>query len=175
MDLMSMTQLLGNLGEFLGALAVVATLFYLIRQVAQNSNQLEIQTQMRFAASLDGTDLAFSRFRELLITNEGVAEIWSKAIADFESLEGTQRIRADQLLFEWFVLFHNFYLRFGQLPEETLGADFLSNLRTLISTDLNHSGIRHWWWENNHRITTPQFVELMSGLIKEQEQKLRDG
>jgi hypothetical protein len=37
MDLMSTTQLLGNIGEFAGAIAVVVTLVYLARQVRGNS------------------------------------------------------------------------------------------------------------------------------------------
>jgi hypothetical protein len=37
MDLMSITQILGNLGEFAGAIAVVITLVYLARQVRGNS------------------------------------------------------------------------------------------------------------------------------------------
>ncbi len=37
MDLMSATQLLGNLGEFVGAIAVVVTLGYLTVQIRQNT------------------------------------------------------------------------------------------------------------------------------------------
>ena len=40
MDLMSTAQLLGNLGEFVGAIAVVATLIYLALQVRQSKVQI---------------------------------------------------------------------------------------------------------------------------------------
>ena len=36
MDLLSTAQLLGNFGEFVGAIAVVVTLFYLAAQVKQS-------------------------------------------------------------------------------------------------------------------------------------------
>ena len=75
---------------------------------------------MQFVASLDGTDVAFSRFREFLITSEEVSAIWNKALDDFDTLAGTERTRADQLLFEFFVLYHNFYIRFRQVAHDQL-------------------------------------------------------
>ena len=44
MDLMSTAQLLGNLGEFLGAIAVVVTLFYLAVQVRHGKEATEANT-----------------------------------------------------------------------------------------------------------------------------------
>lgn len=44
MDLMSTAQLLGNLGEFLGAIAVVVTLVYLAVQIRQNTTALHSST-----------------------------------------------------------------------------------------------------------------------------------
>jgi len=41
MDLISISQLLGNFGEFVGAIAVVITLIYLTAQIRQNTNALE--------------------------------------------------------------------------------------------------------------------------------------
>jgi hypothetical protein len=45
MDLMSTAQLLGNFGEFAGALAVVATLFYLALQVRHSREATEANTR----------------------------------------------------------------------------------------------------------------------------------
>lgn len=44
MSLIEMAQLLGNLGEFVGAIAVVVTLAYLAVQIRQNTAQLKLQT-----------------------------------------------------------------------------------------------------------------------------------
>jgi hypothetical protein len=49
MTLMDTAQLLGNFGEFFGAIAVVATLGYLAVQIRQNSNQMQ---KRRFGAGL---------------------------------------------------------------------------------------------------------------------------
>jgi hypothetical protein len=45
MDLMTTAQLLGNLGEFLGSIAVVATLIYLAIQIRHSSRQTETQIE----------------------------------------------------------------------------------------------------------------------------------
>ena len=43
MDLMDTAQLLGSLGEFVGAIAVVLTLVYLAFQIRQQSRQIQMQ------------------------------------------------------------------------------------------------------------------------------------
>lgn len=45
MDLLSITQLLGNLGEFLGAIAVVGTLIYLGIQVRHGKESMDANTR----------------------------------------------------------------------------------------------------------------------------------
>ena len=45
MTIMEMAQLLGNLGEFFGSIAVVATLVYLAIQIRHSSRQTETQIE----------------------------------------------------------------------------------------------------------------------------------
>ena len=45
MDHVTFAQLLGNYGEFVGAIAVVATLFYLALQVRHSSEATEANTR----------------------------------------------------------------------------------------------------------------------------------
>lgn len=45
MDLVTTTQVLGNVGEFIGAIAVVATLFYLALQVREGKKATEANTE----------------------------------------------------------------------------------------------------------------------------------
>lgn len=67
MDLMSTAQLLGNFGEFVGAIAVVATLVYLVLQIRQNT--LSIRSQSRYyvleALNLDMKQTQEPRFFEI--------------------------------------------------------------------------------------------------------------
>ena len=173
MDLMSTAQLMGNFGEFFGAIVVVVTLVYLARQIRQNSNQIKLQADMQFVTSLDGTDRAFSSFRQLLIINEDVCAIWNKAIDNFDSLTGNDRTRADQLLMEFYVIYHNLYLRFRPVNSEYFGVSVEQELARVISPELEHASVRTWWWQNKHRISTPEFVDLMSGIVREQDEKYK--
>ncbi|MEJ2239541.1 MAG: hypothetical protein P8X82_14690 [Gemmatimonadales bacterium] len=51
MDLMSIAQLLGNVGEFFGSIAVLVTLAYLTIQVRQNSNSINSSNYFNAATS----------------------------------------------------------------------------------------------------------------------------
>ena len=50
MSLMDVAQLLGNLGEFIGAIVIIATLIYLAMQVKQNTNALHAQSRQSVLA-----------------------------------------------------------------------------------------------------------------------------
>ena len=68
MSYMETAQLLGNLGEFLGAIAVVATLIYLGIQVRQN-------TRSSYATRQHTVQSEFSRMHEQVAGNAALAEL----------------------------------------------------------------------------------------------------
>lgn len=51
MDLMSTAQLLGNFGEFVGSIGVLATLIYLAFQIRQNSASLRVSVEQSISNS----------------------------------------------------------------------------------------------------------------------------
>lgn len=72
MDLMATAQLLGNFGEFFGAIAVVATLIYLAAQVKQAKHM----------AALSARESRNNGTRELflaLATSDRLADAWTRA------------------------------------------------------------------------------------------------
>ncbi len=83
--MMETIQMLGSLGEFVGAIAVVATLIYISIQVRHSSLLLEANkrateesTRLARAAALDRHADVVSRWRGRLIENVEVARIWQK-------------------------------------------------------------------------------------------------
>ena len=68
MTLMDTAQLLGNFGEFGGAIAVVATLVYLAYQIRQN-------TRSSYASRQHTVQAEFSRLHEQVVGNEALAEL----------------------------------------------------------------------------------------------------
>jgi hypothetical protein len=71
MDLMSTAQLLGNFGEFVGAIAVVTTLGFLTFQIRQNTKATK--------AAMDHTIRTdFNRLHEVIMTNPEVVELLNR-------------------------------------------------------------------------------------------------
>ena len=71
MSLMEWTQILGSVGEFAGAIAVVVTLLYLARQVRQSGRQVEHQVHLSSSEQL-------TKFVELAAASREVAEVLVK-------------------------------------------------------------------------------------------------
>ena len=72
MSVVEWAQVLGSIGEFVGAIVVVATVLYLARQVRIGARQLQQQ------AHLSSTE-QFIRFLELVAGSEQVSSVWAKA------------------------------------------------------------------------------------------------
>ena len=93
---METIQMLGSLGEFVGAFAVVATLIYLTIQVRHSRDAMEENTRLAQAAVLATTFEHFSQFRRHIIDNADVARLWREGCAGRE-LNEDDRTRFDEL------------------------------------------------------------------------------
>ncbi len=98
MDHQAFAQLLGNYGEFLGAIAVFATLVYLAIQIRQNTAAQLTATELAKADVTYKTADGYSRFYQML-ADEGLAEIWAKAHCD-EELSATDEVRLRAMVSE---------------------------------------------------------------------------
>jgi hypothetical protein len=86
MDLMDTAQLLGNFGEFVGAIGVVATLAYLAIQIRQNTRATHAASHHAVTDSLNQGNIAMAQDAEL-------AQIWATGCADRGSLTGPPGVR----------------------------------------------------------------------------------
>jgi len=109
MPLAELSQILGNFGEFVGAIAVVVTLVYIAIQVSHGRQEVEANriameenTRIQKAASLDSFNNAFSRFRSHIINSDDVARIWIEGKAGRLTSE-TDRERFIELSMELIV------------------------------------------------------------------------
>ena len=104
MDHQAFAQLLGNYGEFVGAIAVVATLFYLALQVRHSSEATEANTRAteesrRLAMAQTYQARASTSFSAFASAAEsgGMAPILVKYNeSGYESLSPEERVRFDQ-------------------------------------------------------------------------------
>ncbi len=93
---METIQMLGSLGEFVGAFAVVATLIYLTIQVRHSRDAMEENSRLARGAVLATTFAHLSQFRSHIIDNADVARIWHEGCAGGE-LNQDDRTRFDSL------------------------------------------------------------------------------
>jgi hypothetical protein len=76
MDLMDTAQLLGNFGEFVGAIAVVGTLLYLAVQLRHSSRVIEMNTEATRAETWSNTFQMELEFDRLLIGESEIMDLW---------------------------------------------------------------------------------------------------
>ena len=93
MTLMDTAQLLGNFGEFFGAIAVVATLVFLIVQIRQNTRQLR-------RVELNAASSQFSIPRMAIASDRGMAELAIKTLQAPDEIDTADQLRIDMFLTE---------------------------------------------------------------------------
>ena len=86
-----MLDMLGNLGDFIGGIAVVVTLIYLAHQVRQNTKSTQSPSYQAIVSSMS----AFSR--ELAYEPER-SEIFTKGLMHPETLDEPDQIRFSLLM-----------------------------------------------------------------------------
>ncbi len=149
--MIEITQILGNLGEFVGALAVVATLIYLAIQVRHSAKLLEINNEAskenaRFAraAAIDRHSDVVSRWRGRLIASEAVARLWQSAI-EGEQLNGVDRVRWENLMIDWINTYRSNFYRAKAVGDEGLARQAVMGVVPLINQS---PVIREFWLES---------------------------
>jgi len=128
-------EAIGAVGEIIGAAAVVVSVIYLALQIrAQN-------VESRLAAT---RDLASKRAEplKLLVGDDAAIEVWLKAIRDYESLQGHDRMKAS--------LMFNLIMRTSEqdfLHEGTGHADdpYLESVDRVLSQNVSAPGLQEWW------------------------------
>ena len=147
----------GAIGEIIGALAVVASLIYLAVQIRQNTRQISLSMDSAKLAAFERNVESGNRMREILILNPEVAELFISAMADYQSLSVTQKLRCD-------MLFRNMFstLQGGYIRQLTVGGDpsGFEGPREVVDALLGSPGIRDWLNENSPD-WRPEFTEFV--------------
>jgi len=137
MDHQAIAQLLGNYGEFVGAIAVVITLGYLAVQIRQNSESLSANAYQEMTK-------AANEWGNLFIDRPAVATLFRRGIDDYFSLDPDERIQFNQIVS---TLFRNFAVALdltdrGLVPRGSTPADMYE--QSLLSM-FTRPGLRDWW------------------------------
>lgn len=128
-------QALGAIGEFVGGLAVIATLIYLAIQIRQNTNWLR-------SSVLASATEAYLAFNHLLGSNPAAARVFQVGLEDFERLSDDERRQFIILLRAFVASAQALFLQYrrGAL-DPTVWESFRDSVLVLVQ--IPH--VRAWW------------------------------
>ena len=131
-----LSQVLGNVGEFVGAIAVVATLFYLAVQVRQNTRI--VRANIRQARSDSAVELHVAG------ATSQIAEIQAKELRG-EPLDDVEERR----LFLWYIsVWRAQQTIFLQAKDDLLDEQTSSEQAIIVRTIMALESSRRWWADN---------------------------
>ncbi len=145
-------------GEFLGGIAVVASLIYLASQIRQNSNLLR-------ASTASATSQIEYQQNALMVQDEEVARIFWEGLADRASLSEKDRRRFDPLM--------NLQIK-GNGQQYKFHRDGLATPDVWVQAErgmrwvAEQPGFQHWWREWRTQFDD-NFQGFIDGLIREGE------
>ncbi len=155
-----MLEELGNLGDFIGGVAVLVTLVYLAIQIRQNTAQVKIGSEIARADTHARSVESFSKFRSFLISDSEVAEIYLRGCRDIGSLSPVERLRFYLILQQAFhtmqAVIANIASTGTQIedPAHTLNLDWM----------IKQPGVQEWWASENGRYEE-SFVSLVNSQL----------
>ena len=130
-------EAIGAVGEILGAIAVFCSLLYLAIQI-RSSNTI---------ARIEGRENAVERlhaWRDKLLLNESLDEIWEKGVIDRSSLSETELRQFDQLSHQMLMNIRVQYLRAVDLKH----AEEMERMEDLCRFWSSRKGFVESWIEN---------------------------
>lgn len=126
---------LANLGEIIGAIAVVVSLIYLAVQVRQNT---QAQRTENFSRALDRV----AAMQAALSQDSEASVIFSKGVADPSNLRPRERMQFTWAMYELFGAFEFMFLasKTNSIPEEVW-----RRWSAAVAFWLSFSGVQTWW------------------------------
>jgi hypothetical protein len=146
-------QDLGSVGEFLAAIATLATLIYLARQIRQNSEAVKTAAAQSVLA---GVNAALQN----AASTPQLARVVILGQTDSDQLSEEERQQYILWLFSWFrtveQAHHNYLL--GHL-DARIWEGLARHLQSVV-----HSPVIQTWWRLRESVFSPEFREFFNGL-----------
>jgi hypothetical protein len=143
MTLMEIAQLLGNFGEFFGAIAVVFSLVFVAMSVRQNTHALELNTLHDVKDAIREVNLIWAE-------NGDLAEIIFEGFKDPQSLSGAKRVRFYTALHNLFLGYENLY---HQKADGALASKHWSGMAQHMIDAMTVPGMLSWWEDRKQWFT----------------------
>ena len=145
-------QALGNIGEFVGAIAVVVSLLFLAFQVRENSRAVRFDSELKMRS--------FHSEGQKVMLGEDIVKVYQAGIRNLSALSEVDRARFNNLMF----------LRLNPLDVESMGRGLLDedNVSGITGTSYyaKRPGFQEWWLFGRNHFSAP-FVERFDAEIAE--------
>ena len=142
-------SLLGNIGEFVGAIAVLATLIYLTIQVRQNTNTIAGATEMEIAKEM-------AAFHARITADPELIQLYEKAASN-QPMSESEILRYRWLFAEVFWLWEGVYRQYirGLISDE--------NWESIVTTILGilRGDVMNTWWESRTSALSSEFYSYI--------------
>ena len=150
---------LGNIGEFVGAIAVVVSLLYLAMQIRQNTRTVRTST---YQAVLD----ASLRVNENVLLDPALSRIFQVGRRDPAQLDEEELARFRVLVGQHLGLYEALHLQHRQ---GAIDDDFYSGRLDALRRLIVQPGIRATWDRRGKAYYARSFAALVDGLIADSE------
>jgi len=153
---------IGAIGEIVGALGVVASLFYVAYQVRQNTTQSRFNTDAVNTSNAEALSNVATELRMKLAENEALADLFIKGQDDPGSLTKSEAIRFRAFLS---AILHNSQVAF-EAYLRGINKKQWSASKVVVCRVLSTPG-GHWLWEGYSDDFTEEFKSEVNRLIAE--------
>ncbi len=153
MEHQAFAEMLGNYGEFVGSIAVVATLIYLSVQIRQNTRATMAESRYSAGQTLTQLSLAISSDTEF-------SDIWARGLANLGSLSPKERFRWN---FHAYACWDAWEIAHSQWRRSMLSAGDWSKYVRIIEHQLATPGMREYWNETREAYH-PEFRKLVESI-----------
>jgi hypothetical protein len=147
---------IGAIAELLGALGVIASLFYVASQIRRNSSALEASTNQAVSDSTQQRLLAPAE-------NPALAAALANARSDFAALTPAERV---QLAFFSRATFRGIQNAFFQHRQGLLSEAAWQDYEAIIRNNLNRPDVPAWW-PTERETYDEEFAECVDRLLAE--------
>ncbi len=140
---MSFEQL-GNIGDFLGGIAVIATLIYLGIQIRSQTHESRLSATRELAADFHNAVRGLAHDKELL-------KVYHVGIADYRCLQDDDRLQ----LSVWLIhLFRVLEQQFLHTTHGNMDPVYFASINKAFVELLSFKGVQQWW-----ELTNSMFAE----------------
>ena len=156
MDHLTFAQMLGSYGEFVGAIAVVATLLYLSIQIRQNSNTIGGGTEMDLAREL-------AAWHSRVTSQPDLIGLYEKGATN-ESMTEAETLRYRWLIAELLYIYEGAFRQHkrGLISDESWNQYVVSTIG-LLRPDV----IRAWWEQRTSALSDEFFTYIETRRIED--------